>query len=122
MATALVMMTDPGNPEANGRMVHFLKTAAALRAGDRDVALYFHGAGVNWATEFAERANPFTEHYGESFDSVKDLMAGGCDFCATVRFSQALAFKQLEIPIVGEEGHHHTVADLLMAGDTVVTF
>ena len=122
MATALVMMTDPGNPEANGRMVHFLKAAAAMQESGAGVALYFHGAGVNWAGAFVERADPFTQHYGDTFDSVKSRFVGGCDFCATVRFSQAEALERLDIPLVGGEGRHHTVADLIAAGDTVVTF
>ena len=76
MTTALVMMTDPGNPEANGRMVHLLKTATALRDAGEDTAVYLHGAGVNWATAFAEREDRFTQHYGELFDEVTPLIAG----------------------------------------------
>jgi hypothetical protein len=49
MSTALIMMTDPGTPEANGRMVHLLKTAEELSGLGDEVAIYLHGAGVNWA-------------------------------------------------------------------------
>jgi len=122
MATALVMMTDPGNPEANGRMVHWMMTAAALRDGGEDVALYLHGAGVNWATAFAVREDKFTQHYGERFDDVKPLIVGACNFCSNVRFDQTEALAQLEIGVVGADGAHHTVADVVLAGDRVVTF
>ena len=122
MATALVMMTDPGNPEANGRMVHLLKTTAALRDAGNDVVVYLHGAAVNWATAFARREDRFTQHYGELFDDVKPLIAGACNFCANVRFEQADALGELGIPIVGDEGGHHTVADVILGGDRLVTF
>ena len=121
MATALVMLTDPGNPEANGRMVHLLDSAVRFRDAGEDVAIYLHGAAVNWATAFVERNDPFTQHYGEKFDSVKPLIAGACDFCANQRFGQAEALETLGIEIIGEEGGHHTVADLALAGDRVIT-
>jgi len=122
MATALVMMTDPGSPEANGRMVHLLKSAAGLQEARRDPAIYLHGAGVNWATAFAERADKFTQHYGDLFDEVKPLIAGACNFCTNVRFDQGESVAQLGLSVLGNEGAHHTVADLVVAGDTVITF
>ena len=122
MATALVMLTDPGNPEANGRMVHMLTSAAKLQEAGEDVAMYFHGAGVNWAGDFVARDNPFTQHYGEKFDSLKPLMAGACNFCTNVRFEQGDAFAALGIGILGSDGDHHTAADLLLEGHRVVTF
>ncbi len=122
MAIALVMMSDPGSPEANGRMVHLLKAAESLKEADDDVAVYLHGAGVNWATAFAERADKFTQHYGELFDNVKPVVAGACNFCATERFDQTEALVELDIGTVGAEGTHHTVADILQTGARVVTF
>lgn len=122
MTSALVMMTDPGNPEANGRMVHLLKTAASLRDIGEDVAVYLHGASVNWASAFAARADNFTEHYGDLFDDVKPLIAGACNFCANVRFEQGEALNALGIPVVGDEGDHHTIADIILTTDRVVTF
>ncbi len=122
MATALVMMTDPGSPEANGRMVHLLTTAADLRDAGDEAAVYLHGAGVNWAAAFAAREDRFTQHYGDLFDDVKPLIAGACNFCANVRFGQAEALAQLGIGTVGEDGGHHTVADIVVRGDRLVTF
>ena len=122
MTTALVMMTDPGNPEANGRMVHLLKTAEGLRSRGDDVTVYLHGAGVNWATAFAAREDRFTQHYGELFDGVKPMIAGACNFCANVRFEQTEALGELGIGVLGEEGGHHTVAEIIADGDRVVTF
>lgn len=122
MATALLMMTDPGSPEANGRMVHLLTTAVGLRDAGQPVAVYLHGAGVNWATAFVERADRFTQHYGELFDDVLPLIAGACDFCTNVRFAQTEAVKALGIRCLGGDGAHHTVADVVVTGDTVITF
>lgn len=121
MGIALVMMTDPGNPEANGRMVHLLTSAKQLRDNDQDVAIYLHGAAVNWATAFVERSNPFTQHYGDLFDEMTPLIAGACDFCTHRRFEQTESMANLGIGILGESDAHHTVADLLLAGDQVIT-
>jgi len=122
MATVLIMMTDPGNPEANGRMVHLLVTADALRDADEEVVVYLHGAGVNWATAFAAREDNFTKHYGELFDSITPLIAGACNFCANVRFDQTEALAELGIGSVGAEGAHHTMADIVETDARVVTF
>lgn len=122
MATALIMMTDLGNLEANGRMVHLLKTAEALSELGDDVAIYLHGAGVNWATAFAVREDRFTENYGDLFDKVKPLIAGACNFCANVRFGQAEALGELDIGFVGTDGAHHTAADIIRSDARILTF
>lgn len=122
MATALIMMTDPGNPEANGRMVHLLKTAEALSERGDEVAVYLHGTGVNWASAFVSRDDRFTQNYGELFDKVKPLIAGACNFCADVRFGQAEALGELGIGFVGAEGAHHTAADIIRSDVQVLTF
>jgi len=122
MATALIMMTDPGNPEANGRMVHLLKTAEVLSERGDEVAIYLHGAGVNWATAFAARDDRFTQNYGELFDKVKPLIAGACNFCANVRFGQADALGELGIGFVGTDGAHHTAADIITGDAVLITF
>ena len=104
MATALVMLAAPGNPEANGRMVHMLTSATNLREAGEEVALYFHGAGVNWATDFHVREDRFTQAYGEKFDSLKPLIAGACNFCTNVRFGQTEAMEALGIGMLGPDG------------------
>ena len=119
MATALVMMTDPGNPEANGRMVHLLKTAAGLRDAGTDTAIYLHGAAVNWASAFAERSDRFTQHYGELFDEVKPLIAGVCNFCSNVRFGQGEAVAELGLATLA--GHREPLGSVVSDGDLVVT-
>ena len=115
-------MTSPGNPEANGRMIHMLKTAGALRDRGEIVGIYLHGAAVNWATAFAIREDRFTQNYGEVFDEVKPLIVGACNFCASVRFQQTEQLEQLGIALVGSDGEHHTLADLLAGDNEVVTF
>lgn len=122
MTTALIMMTDPGSPEANGRMVHLLKAAEALSELDDEVAIYLHGAGVNWATAFAAREDRFTQEYGALFDKVTPLIAGACNFCADVRFGQAEALNQLGIALVGSKGAHHTAADVIGSDVRLLTF
>ena len=122
MSIALVMMTDPGNPEANGRMVHLLKSATTFRDAGEDAAIHFHGASVNWLGAFVARDNPFTQHYGDLFDEVRAQIAGACNFCSKVRFEQSDAVAELGLEYLGAEGGHETAADLVLAGHQVLTF
>ena len=119
MAVALVMMANDDTPEGRGRMTHLLATAVDLGP---EVEIYFHGAGVNWLAAFHQRDHPFTQAYGDRFDAVLDRIAGACNFCTTVRFEVADSAEALGVPIVGDEGLHHSLAEVINAGTTVLTF
>ena len=117
--TALVMMASDDNPEGRGRMVHLMTTAADLGA---DAEIYFHGAAVNWLAVFDQRQHPFAEAYGDKFDAMKHQIVGACNFCTNVRFEMGESAAHLGVTILGEEGQHHSIADLLRSGATVITF
>ena len=117
--TALVMMADDDYPEGRGRMTTLLTTANELSG---DATVYFHGAGVNWLKTFAANEHPFAKAYGERFEAVKPRIAGACNFCANVRFDAGEAAASLGIPILGAEGEHHSLADVIRSGATVITF
>ena len=117
--TALVMMAGDDYPEGRGRMAHLLTTAGGL-GGDTEI--YFHGAGVNWLATFDLRDHPFTKAYGESFDAVKTQIAGACNFCTNVRFEVGESAARLGAPVLGDEGQHHSLADVIASGATVITF
>ncbi len=117
--TAVVMMAADDYPEGRGRMTTFLATAADLGA---EAELYFHGAGVTWLATFDAGEHPFAQAYGERFDSIKDHIVGACNFCTNVRFQVQDSAQRLGIPIVGEDGQHHSLAGVISSGASVITF
>ena len=121
---ALVVTAEHGDehPGGQGRMLHAMNAAKAFRDNGDEVSLWFHGIGVGWLTAFAEGKDGYTQNYRPLFDDISDLIGGACDFCMTRRFDAAQAATQLGVPLVGGDGEHHTVADLAIAGNTVMTF
>ena len=119
---AIVVLAPEDTPEGRGRILHALHTAQHLsKAGER-VEIYFDGIGVTVPDAFLERSNRFTENYGPLFDSLKPSFAGACDFCARVRFEATEGTAAYEMPLLGGEGKHHSLAGLLQQGATVTTF
>ena len=119
---ALVMMSNSDYPEGRGRMVHVLQAALDLVEAGHEVKIHFHGAGVNWLTAFHERGDKFTQNYGPKFDAVKEHIAGTCQFCTEVRFDAAAGAKALGVPVVGGEGNHASLADIVADGSQILTF
>lgn len=121
---ALVVMSEQGeeHPGGQGRMVHALSAAKAFKDAGEDVTIWFHGIGVGWLTAFAEANDRFTQNYGPLFAEVSDVIAGTCNFCTTRRFDATEGANQLGVAIVGDDGQHHSVADLAVAGYSVITF
>ena len=117
--TALVMMAADDYPEGRGRMTTLLTTA--LELGD-EVDVYFHGAGVNWLATFDAGEHPFAQAYGPRFEELKPRIVGTCNFCTNVRFNVGDSADRLGIPVLGAEGEHHSLADMIRSGATVITF
>ena len=117
--TALVMMAADDNPEGRGRMVHLMTTAADLGT---DAEIFFHGAAVNWLAAFDQREHPFTQAYDEKSDAIRDQIVGACNFCTNARFEVGDSADRLGVAILGEEGQHHSIANILASGATVITF
>jgi hypothetical protein len=121
---AIVVMSEhsEGNPGGQARLLHALSAARDLADAGEEVGIWFHGVGVTWLAAFNAQYDQFTRNYTSLFDSVRDSIAGACDFCACTRFGAAEAAEQLGVPIVGGSGRHHTVAALVADGYQVITF
>ena len=67
---AIVVMSEhsEGSPGGQGRMIHALSAAKALKNAGEDVTIWFHGLGVTWLSAFDARYDAFTRHYGPLFD------------------------------------------------------
>jgi hypothetical protein len=111
-----------GNPGGQGRMIHALSAAKTFKEAGEDVTLWFHGVGVTWLSAFDARYDAFTRHYGPLFDELRDTFGGTCKFCTVTRFGSSDSAERLGVPIVGPDGGHHTVADLVVDGRQVITF
>jgi hypothetical protein len=121
---AIVVMSEhgEGNPGGQGRMVHALSTVKAFQEAGDEVSLWFHGIGVTWLAAFDARYDAFARHYGELFDQVRGSIGGACDFCTKKRFGVVESAERLEVPVVGREGRHHTIAELAADGWQIITF
>lgn len=118
---AIVVLTASDTPEGRGRMVHAMYSARELKEAGDEVKLIFDGIGVTWLEAFAKREDNFTQHYGETFDAIKDTIMGACNFCAMVRFDIKDTVKSEEYTLLGEEGGHHSLRDLITDGYQIIT-
>jgi hypothetical protein len=121
---AIVVMSEhgEGTPGGQGRMIPALSAAKAFRDSGDDVTLWFHGVGVTWLSAFEARYDAFTRNYGPLVDELRPSMRGACSFSTAKRFGSAESAERLGVPLVGPEGGHHTVADLVTDGRQVFIF
>lgn len=118
---AIVVSAASDTPEGRGRMVHAMYSARELKEAGDEVKLIFDGIGVTWLEAFARREDQFTQHYGETFDAVKDTIMGACNFCAMVRFDIKDTIKSEGYPLLGQEDGHHGFRDLITDGYQIIT-
>ncbi len=121
---ALVVMSEHGeeHPGGQGRMLHALQAAREFKAAGVPAELFFHGIGVQWLTAFATRPDRYTEVYGPLFEEVQDMIGGACNFCTVKRFDAAEAAKTFDVQLLGGDGEHHTVAQLVAQGYSPIVF
>jgi hypothetical protein len=121
---AIVVMSEhsEGSPGGQGRMIHALTAAKALKNAGEEVTIWFHGLGVTWLSAFDARYDAFTRHYGPLFDELRDTLGGTCNFCTVKRFGTAESAERLGVPVVGPDDEHHSIADLIGDGRQVFTF
>ena len=118
---AIVMLSASDTPEGRGRMVHAMYSARECKEAGDDVKLIFDGIGVTWLEAFSRREDQFTQHYGATFDEVKDTIVGACNFCATVRFDIGDTIEREGYTLLGEEGGHHSFRDLIENDYQIIT-
>ena len=78
--------------------------------------------GVTWLQAFHVREHAVTKGYGAEFDALRPNILGACDFCTTQRFKVYDDVSALGIPLLGGEGHHFNVSQLVAEGYQVVNY
>ncbi|TVP60495.1 MAG: hypothetical protein EA351_00595 [Gemmatimonadales bacterium] len=88
----------------------------AKEAGD-DVELIFDGAGVSWIPEL----NDPDHKLHKMFESVKDRVAGACEFCCGA-FDVKDEVREAGIPFLSEYQGHPSLRKRVAEGYEIVTF
>jgi hypothetical protein len=113
---AVLLLAEPGTPEAMGRMANALTLAQEAREAGDDVRLLLDGAGTKWASELANE-----EHkYHHLFNGVRDA-AGACVYCARA-YGVRDEVEAAGVQLVDEFRGHPSVRRLIVDGYVVVTF
>ncbi|KAA3647148.1 MAG: hypothetical protein DWQ07_06525 [Chloroflexi bacterium] len=120
--TAIIVLAASDTPEGRGRMVHAIHAARELKTAGEEIKMLFEGIGVTWLDAFHKADHPFTQNYGSVFEEIKDTIEGACNFCTTGRFEVGDAVETLGIPLLGPEGGHYSLGNLVANGYQIVTF
>lgn len=80
--TAVVVYSDPktGSEEALGRLFNAMFVVYELMEKKQEVALFFQGTGVRWASELVKPDHPAHALY----NAVSNTVVGACRGCADV--------------------------------------
>jgi hypothetical protein len=119
---AIVILSSTEVPESHGRLIHALMDGTALKEAGHDVKLVFEGIGVTWLQAFLVREHPVTKGYGAEFDALRPNIHGACDFCTVKRFNVQDSTTALGIPLLGGEGHHFNVSELVGQGYHLINY
>lgn len=114
---SVVLLADT---EAHGDLARALNALELVReaagAGD-EVELVFDGAGVAWIPELSE-----PEHkLHEVFESVRDRVAGACEFCAGA-FEVKDDVREAGVAFLSEFEGHPSLRQRIADGYQIVTF
>lgn len=121
MKVAIIVLTDSDSPEGRGRLVHAMTAAKELFEAGHEVKILFEGAGVNWFAVF-HKNEYFMQRYGPTFEGIKSLIFGACNFCAIERFGVGEAVSALGIDLLGDDGQHFSVGNLVTEGFQIITY
>lgn len=112
----VVLLADSETPDGAGRAANaFVLAKEAKNAGDR-VEIILDGAATRWIPELSKPGHKL----GGLFESVKDEVAGVCEFCAGA-YGVKEAVKSAGFPLAGEYDGHPSLRGRIADGHAVVT-
>lgn len=112
----VVLLADGETAEAMGRAANAFELVKEAKQEKSDVELILDGA----ATRAHELAKP-DHKMRPLFDSVRDKVAGVCEYCAGA-YGVKEAVRAAGLPLIGEFDGHPSLAKRMAAGRQVVTF
>lgn len=113
---AVLLLAEPGTPEAMGRMANALTVAQEGKGAGDDVRLLLDGAGTKWAPELANEEH----NYHRLFEDVRGH-AGACAYCSRA-YGVKDDIEAAGVDFVDEYKGHPSVRQLIADGYEVVTF
>jgi len=113
----IVVLAAGDNPESLGRVVNALMSAREFKDGGDEVTVVFDGAGTMAASSFGASSHD----YNEVFESVRDTVAGACDYCSGA-YQVKEEVQQVGIELLDEYKGHPSVKKLIERGYEVVSF
>lgn len=119
---AILVVSASDTPEGRGKMVHALNTGRDIIAAGGEVKYVYQGLGVTWLKEFDIKEHPFTTHYWDLFEEMRPHIMGACNFCTNGRFKVGEHVKSMDVTILGDEGNHMSVTNLVTDGYQLLTF
>ena len=117
MKAAVIVLADTETHGDMGRVANALEFAKELKEENDELEIIFDGAGTKWAVELSKSDNRMKP----LFDSVKDRVAGVCDYCARA-FGVLDAVKASGIPLLSEFDRHPSLRTRAARGYQLVTF
>src|SRR5918995_1824834 len=75
---AIVVLADTETHADLGRIANALTSAKEFKEAGDEITIVFDGAGTKWV---AELSTP-DHRLHKAFESVKDVVAGACSYCA----------------------------------------
>lgn|SRR5574340_997605 len=114
---AIVILADTETHESLGRAVNALEAVKEFKDAHDDVQLIFDGAGTRWVPELSK-----PDHKLHSlFESVKNRIAGACDFCAGA-FGVKNEVIACGVKLDGDYEGHPSFKKLIEQGYQIITF
>lgn len=114
---AIVVLADTETHEHLGRIANALTSAKEFKEAGDETTVVFDGAGTKWVPELSDPDH----RLHEGFESVKDVVAGACSYCAA-SFGVKEEVEKSDVPLLEEYAGHPSLQRLVSQGYEVITF
>lgn len=114
---AIVVLADSETHGDLGRVVNALGTAKEFKKAGDDVQIVFDGGGTTWIAKANDPEHPISG----MFESVEDVVAGACSYCAAA-FGVKDEVKERGVTLLDEHEGHPSIRKLVTEGYQVLTF
>jgi hypothetical protein len=114
---AIVVLADTESREGLGRLVNALTTAKEFAESGDEVSIVFDGAGTKWIPALEAEEHKYHGLYA----SVRDRIAGACDYCAGA-YGVKAEVEAAGVTLLDEYAQHPSIRRFVAGGYAVITF